>query len=101
MFIRFPALINHEISANIISQRYYKVDYEYRKMFGLLIVTLLFYFASISLPVYSLILNITVKAALLFAYVIVIMNTGILRKNEKEYMMDWIKRKLLKKIMSQ
>ena len=89
------------VTTNIISQRYYKVDYEYRKMFGLLIVTMLFYFASISLPVYSLILNITVKAALLFAYVIVIMSTGILRKNEKEYMMDWIKRKLLKKIMSQ
>lgn len=76
-----------------ISQRYFKVDYDYRAMMYVIVVTVLFYFISL-IDIDNFVISIIIKMLLLGIYAVSIYKLPILNAEEKVKLSSFIVEKL-------
>lgn len=79
-------------ATNILSQRYYRVHYEYLKLGWLLAVTAAFYLASLAVVTGDMLKDTAIKSLLYVVYAIVIYHAGLIKTQEKTSMRNLVVR---------
>jgi O-antigen/teichoic acid export membrane protein len=77
------------VATNRVSQRFFKVQYDYRRMAIIAVVPVLFYFAAVPLTGLPLQVAIPAKAGIFIVFVAVMLYSGAFRRDE----IEWVKAK--------
>lgn len=80
-----------------ISQKMFKVKYEYRKIFPIILYTLIFYILMLQINDMSLIWDIVAKAVLYIIYIALLIKSSALDKEELDFVKEFVNIKILRR----